>query len=150
MFWRSAPHTDLPEKHFKCLVPDPSLPPIPAALSHFKFDMHADAAMGNEYFQMRSTTGYDGMLSGAAIAYRSKTQPVTAQNVTEAETVSANAAGKVAKYTRSVMSELGYPQEGPTPIYEDNESTVKIVKHDRPTPRSRHIDIRYFGLQHWQ
>ena len=35
-------------------------------------------------------------------------------------------------------------------LYEDNDSTIKIVNHDRPTDRARHIEIRYFGLQQWR
>ena len=99
---------------------------------------------------MRSTTGYAGLLAGAAIIYCCKTQPLTAQNSTDAEVVAAANASKAAKYCCSVLKELGFPQQAPTPVYEDNESAIKIVNHDRPTPRSCHIDIRYFGMQQWQ
>jgi hypothetical protein len=34
-------------------------------------------------------------------------------------------------------------------VWEDNESVLRIVNHDRPTPRSRHIVIHYFCLQQW-
>ena len=138
------------EVPFEFMQPDPDLPEIPPALDHFQFGMCTDAAHANEYFQSRSTTGYAGTLAGAAVVYRCKTQPITAQNTTESETVSANAAAKVAKYFRLVLKELGYPQPGPTPIYKDNDSTIKLVKHDCPTGQSHHINIRYFRLQQWQ
>jgi hypothetical protein len=73
-----------------------------------------------------------------------------AHSSTEAELVSACANAKVIKYLRFVLYELGYIQEDPTPIFDDNDSTIKIVNHSRPTERSRHIDIRYFGLQQWR
>jgi hypothetical protein len=126
------------------------LPTIPAPNSLFQLLTFTDAAHGNDLRQRRSTTGYGCCLAGGAIAYRSKTQPIAAQSSTEAELVAANSAAKVTKYLRFVLTELGYTQTAPTPIYEDNDSTIKIVNHGRPTDRSRHIEIRHFGLQHWR
>ena len=88
-------------------------------------------------------------MAGGVIAYRFKTQPITAQNVSEAEMVAANAAGKVIQYLQMVLNNLGLPVQGPSPIWEDNVSVIKIFNHDRPTPPSRHIVIRYFCLQQW-
>jgi len=67
----------------------------------------------------------------------------------EAELIAANAAAKVTKYLHFILRELGYTQTEPTPIYEVNNSAIKIVNHSRPTDRSRHVEIRYFALQHW-
>ena len=94
--------------------------------------------------KMASTSGYATTMAGGAIAWRSKTQPITAQNVSEAELIAGNAAGKVIKYIHMVLTDLGFPPNGPSPIWEDNESVLKIVNHDRPTPRSRHIAIQLF------
>jgi hypothetical protein len=88
-------------------------------------------------------------MAGACVAYRSKTQPIAAQSATEAELIACNAGAKVAKYVRFVLNDLGFPQ-ATTVIYEDNEPTENIVNHNRPTERSCHIKIRYFGLQHWR
>jgi len=73
---------------------------------------------------------------------------VRRQSSTEAELIAANAAAKVTKYVQFILHELGYTQTEPTPIYEDNDSA--IVNHSRPTDRSRHVEIRYFALQHWR
>ena len=54
------------------------------------------------------------------------------------------------KCLRCVLIDLGYPQDNPTILWEDNDATIKIVNNNRPTPRSRHVEIRYFGLQHWR
>jgi hypothetical protein len=90
------------------------------------------------------------MLAGGVIAYRCKTQSITATSSTEAEFIAAVSAGKVAKYLRSVMSQLGFSQLLPTPMLEDNKSTIKMVNADCHTERSRHIDIQYFALQDWK
>ena len=45
-----------------------------------------------------------------------------------------------------MLSNLGFPQDGPTPIFEDNKSAIDIVNSNKPTERSRHIDIRFFAI----
>ena len=90
------------------------------------------------------------MLSGGVIAYRSKTQSITATSSTEAEFIAAVSAAKVAKYLRTILRELGFSQDAPTNLYVDNASAIKMVHADRPTERSRHIDIQYFAIQDWK
>jgi hypothetical protein len=93
------------------------------------------------------------MLSGGLIVYGSKAQTITATSSTEAKFIAAVSAAKVAKYLRSILSQLGFPQLAPTPLHEDNESTIKMVKMvnaDKPTKQSRHIDIQYFAIQDWR
>lgn len=34
-------------------------------------------------------------------------------------------------------------------VYADNKATKLIANHTRPTARTRHVDIRWFALQHW-
>jgi len=45
---------------------------------------------------------------------------------------------------------MGCTQTEPTPFYEDNNSAIMIANHKWPTDCSRHVEIRYFALQHWQ
>ena len=149
-FWRSNPVEGLPEVPFTPMTYDDALPTIPPPTSLHQLVTHVDAAHANELRQRRSTTGYGCCLAGGVVAYRSRTQSICAQSSTEAELIAANAAAKVTKYLRFVLHELGYTQQEPTPIYEDNDSAIKIVNHNRPTDRSRHIEIRFFALQHWR
>jgi len=149
-YWRSQPVEGLPDVPFTPMTYDESLPTIPSPTSLHQLVTHVDAAHANELRQRRSTTGYGCCLAGGVVAYRSRTQSICAQSSTEAELIAANAAAKVTKYLRFVLHELGYTQSEPTPIYEDNDSAIKIVNHNRPTDRSRHIEIRFFALQHWR
>jgi hypothetical protein len=88
---------------------DPDLPPFPAVLSLLQLTGYVDAAHANDLRNRRSTTGYGFTLNGGAIAYRSKTQSVTATSSTEAEFIAAVSAAKSAKYLRTVLLELGFP-----------------------------------------
>ena len=76
------------------------------------------------------------------LGVQSFTDPrLNAQSSTEAEFIAAVTAAKTAIYLRSVLNELGFQQDEPTPIYEDNASAIEIINAQKPTERSRHIEI---------
>jgi len=129
---------------------DDLLPVIPPPSHLRQLIAHVDAAHANELRQRRSTTECGCCLAGGVVAYRSHTLSICAQSSREAELIAANAAEKVTKCLRFILHELGYTQTERTPIYEDNDSAIKIVNHNRPMDCSRHVEIRYFALQHWQ
>ena len=88
-------------------------------------------------------------LAGGAIVYKTKLQAAVSTSSTEAEFLAAVHAAKVAKYLRYVLTDLGFPPTGPTPLCEDNASTIKLINNRTPTERSRHIDIQLFAIQDW-
>ena len=46
---------------------------------------------------------------------------------------------------------MGFEQRGPTIIYIDNMSALKIINDNTsPTERTRHMDIRFFQVQDWR
>ena len=69
---------------------------------------------------------------------------------TEAEFFAAIAASKVVLFLRFVLEGLEYPITKPTPIYEDNESCIKIVNARKPTDRVKHLEVPYFRIQDWK
>ena len=112
---------------------------------------YVDAAHANDLRNRRSTTGYGFALSGGLIVWKSKTQATTtACSSTEAEFIAAVSAAKTARYLRFVLTELGFPPDGPTPLYEDNASAINMINAGKPTSRSRHINIQYFAIQTWK
>ena len=149
-FYRPSPRSDLPPSNFAHLHEDPTLPVFPGIASPFTLEAYVDAAHANDLKTRRSTTGYAIHLCGAAIAYRTKTQSVTATSSTEAEFIAAVSTAKTVKYLRSVLYELGFKQHAPTIIREDNASAINMVNAPSPTERSRHIDIQHFAIQDWK
>jgi hypothetical protein len=71
------------------------------------------ASLGNIPLKMASTSGRATTLASGAIAWHSKTQPITAQNLSEAKLIARNVAGKVVKYIRMVLAGLGFQPTGP-------------------------------------
>jgi hypothetical protein len=109
-----------------------------------------DAAHATDLRQRRSTTGFAFLLAGGAVAYKSKTQSITATSSTEAEFLAAVSAAKTALYLRAVLSELDFQQSGPTVLYEDNDAAIKMINARQPTDRARHIAIQHFAIQDWK
>ena len=94
------------------------------------------ASHGSDPRKMRSITGTVFTYCGGAIAYRSKTQTVTATSSTEAELIAAYTAAKIARYLRQVLKQLGFEQTGPTTIHIDNQSALTII-NDNVSPTDR-------------
>ena len=74
------------------------------------------------------------------------------QSAAEAEYIVLAKAVKSILYVRSLLSDMGYKQAGPTVIFEDNESVINMATNHLVTQRSRHIDMKYhlvkFHTQH--
>jgi hypothetical protein len=46
------------------------------------------------------------------------------------------------KWARDILAELGFKQETPSVVYEDNQACVAIAKNDSNTSRVKHIGKR--------
>ena len=57
--------------------------------------------------------------------------------------------GKMILFIRSILWDLNIPQEAATLLYEDNDGCTAMGNAQKPTPRTRHIDIKYFSLCEW-
>lgn len=150
IYWRSDHCPDFPPGDFSPLSMDPSLPTFPSTDDPTELLGYVDAAHATELKTRRSVTGLVFTLCGGAVAYKSKIQPVVATSSTEAEFYGAVHAAKIAKYLRSVLSQLGYPPKKATKIFEDNKATIMMINANRPTERSRHIDIQWYAIQEWR
>ena len=151
-FHRSTPDSSLPASH-EYAVPQQSSANIDDLFPSIDLNVltaFVDASHANDLRNRRSTTGYSINMAGAAIAYRSKTQTVTATSSTEAEFIAAVLCAKAVRYLRAVLSELGFPMKDPTVLYEDNASAIKIINARHTTDRSRHIQIQWFAIQDWK
>jgi hypothetical protein len=81
--------------------------------------------------------------------YKTAYQATIAQSSTEAEFTAAADAAKYILYLRSLLEEIGLLQEDATVLYEDNQGALLMANAQRPTKRTRHMDIKTFGLQDW-
>jgi Reverse transcriptase (RNA-dependent DNA polymerase) len=150
-YWRRVILPSLPVGTFQSLSSDPSLPSFPQPSQPTLIAGYVDAAHATDLkTTRRSITGIVFMFCGGPLAYKSKIQPSLSTSSTEAEFLAAVHAAKISKYLRSILTELGYHQEEPTTLYEDNAAGIFMINASRPTPRSRHIDIQHFAIQEWK
>jgi hypothetical protein len=91
----------------------------------------------------RSTSGYVFTLGGAPVSWSSKRQHSVALSSCEAEYIGQCNAAREAVFLRLLLKEVGYPIQGPTEIYADNQSAIALAKNPVYHARSRHIDIQY-------
>ncbi len=88
-------------------------------------------------------------LAGGTIAYKYKFQPTVAGSSTEAEFMAAYDTGKMILFGQSILWDLGIPQEAAMVMHKDNDACTAIGNAQKPTPRTRHMDIKYFLLCNW-
>jgi hypothetical protein len=150
-FWRTAPRTEFDKgpnppinssKHDLLLD---NRPEHDASVAH----AYADSDWATCVKTRRSFGGSVIRLACGTIAYKSKFQPTVAGSSTEAEFMAAYDTGKMILFVRSVLWDLGVPQEAATVLYEDNVACTAMGNAQKPTTRTRHIDIKTFSLCEW-
>jgi hypothetical protein len=83
------------------------------------------------------------------ITYKTKLQPTIAQSSTEAEFMGASDFGKIMLYVWSILWDLGVPQHAASVMYEDNYACTAMAMAQKPTLRTRHMDIEYHVICKW-
>ncbi|KAL7528065.1 hypothetical protein ACHAWF_009840 [Thalassiosira exigua] len=97
----------------------------------------------------RSFGGACARLRCGTVGYKSRFQATVANSSTEAEFMAACDLGRMMLYIRSVLWDLDVPQEAATLLYEDNDACTALGNAQKPTTRTRHMDIKYFVLCEW-
>lgn len=103
---------------------------------------YCDADYASDTDTRRSTTGYVFLLNGGAISWSSRRQQTVAASTTEAEYMAAASAVKEALWLRKLMFDLA-GDRSTVLIYDDNQSTIKLLKNPMSSQRSKHIDVIY-------
>ena len=82
-----------------------------------------------------------------AFAAKSKKQRLNSNSSCEAELIGAGEYLKQIIWARNFMIAQGYEMK-PTIIFQDNESTIKLIKYGRrsSSSKTRHIDNKYFYI----
>ena len=70
-------------------------------------------------------------------------------SLTKAEFMAACDLGRMCLFIRSILCDLDILQEAATVAYEDNDGCTSMGNAQKPTPRTLHIDIKYFTLCNW-
>lgn len=150
-YWRTAARNDLPEgppPRINSNKSDLLLQDRPQHDATVAF-AYADSDWATCIKTRRSFTGACIFLAGGVIAYKTKFQLTVALSSTEAEFMAACDVGRMCLMIRSILWDLDIPQEAATITYEDNDGCTAMGNAQKPTSRTRHIDIKYFALCEW-
>jgi hypothetical protein len=104
---------------------------------------YADASWGSDEDTRRSTTGYVVMLNETAVSWKSQRQVTVAASSTEAEYMALFSVIQEVLWIRRLLKDLSYGSNEPTTVYQDNKSTIMMVKNPGFHGRTKHIGIKY-------
>ena len=107
----------------------------------------SDSDYAGDLDDRKSTSGYVFLLSGAAVSWSSKKQPVVTLSTTEAEFIAAAACACQGIWLRRILEEVKCTQQGPLMLFCDNSSAIKLSKNPVLHGRSKHIDVRFHFLR---
>eukprot|EP00961_Rhodomonas_salina_P159023 2141291-Rhodomonas_salina.1 len=81
-------------------------------------------------------------MNGGAVSWESKRQKVTALSSAESEFYAASVVGCEIMYLRSVLIAMGFDQDEPTPVAEDNMACIFMSKSSVMFNKGKHINVR--------
>ena len=112
----------------------------PVAYSDASF---ADAGKTGKDGRRRSQSGCAVMLGGVAVVYYSRSQKNVALSTAESEYVALSQCVQEVIWVRRLLHFLGFPPQGTTVVYEDNEAAQALANNESMTKKSRFVDVRY-------
>lgn len=95
---------------------------------------------GKGHFGYAFSLGPD---DAAFYARSQKMKIVTPAGSTESEYVALYEAATEVVFLRNLLNEIGFTQEGPTPVYEDNKSTIHMVHGEGKFHKQKHINVKF-------
>ena len=104
---------------------------------------HADADFAGEDETAKSTTGFAFSGGSGVLCWKAATQSLVTHSSTEAELVALDSAARELEYLRQIAVDFGIKLELPVTVYQDNLSTVQVVKSGRFSARTKHLSVRY-------
>ena len=109
---------------------------------------YVDADHASDKDDRKSVGGHVLMLNGGAICWSSRKIKVIALSSFESEWYSASLCGCEVTVVRRLLEEIGFNQDKPTTLYEDNMACIYASKNEKDMHnRTKHIDVRVFKLR---
>lgn len=115
-----------------------------------QLQVYADADYGGDLNDRRSRTGVTAILNGAPVMWICRKQKCVATSTTESEYVAASTTSKEAVWIRRLLNDLGKLHPGPTPLFNDNQSAIRLVRNPEYHKLTKHIDLHYLCVRIYQ
>ena len=121
-YWRAQPRMDLPMGNIHvCKDTNNYVANTREQTDPTNVRSTVDSDYAGDTSHRKSVTGISIMMAGGCIYYKTRFQATISLSTTEAEFIAACEIAKVILYIRSILDDIGVPQDKATTIYEDNE-----------------------------
>ncbi|POW22754.1 hypothetical protein PSHT_00941 [Puccinia striiformis] len=107
--------------------------------------VYTDADWANCVDTRRSYSGYLVKWGNSVISWKSRKQSSISSSTTEAEYRALYEGVQEAIWLRRLFESLGYPIDGPIPIFSDNQAAIALSCNPLHQQQTKHIDLKY----HW-
>lgn len=104
---------------------------------------YADASWRQDRNDGKSMSGYLFKLNGGTISWYSRKQNCVALSSTVADLVASTECVKEAIWLRNLLFEINFITHETIEIFEDNESTRKMIMSQNKSSRTKHINVRF-------
>ena len=106
-----------------------------------------DSTWGDDDKTRKSTTGMVIKVSGAAVSWLTQRQSNIANSSSEAEYIAACETSRRIVGKRIQCAELNRTQDESTPLYCDNQTTIRMIHENTNQNRRKHIDIKHHYIR---
>lgn len=95
----------------------------------------------------KSVTGYLVYFNGGLISWRSGLQKTVSTSSSESEYKALHEAAKEAIYLTNILKELGYYNNNPVIVFEDNTNTIRLSENSVSSSNLKHIDTIFHQIR---
>ena len=113
------------------------------ASDDFALHGYSDADWAGCTESRKSTSGYAFFIGSCIVSWASKKQSIVALSSTEAEYVALCSAAQETVWLRNLLAGIGFQQNAPTCVKEDNQGAICLAKNPKDHNRTKHIDIKF-------
>ena len=112
-----------------------------------KLEGYSDADHASDKLDRKSITGTLFTLGKGTVSWTSQKQKSVAISSTESEYVALSETAREGIWLRELLKELECSQDGPTPLYVDNQSAIRLAYNTELHQRTKHIEVRYHFIR---
>ena len=120
---------------------------VPRDPKDLRLVTYTDADWAKDEIDRSSITGMVTFCAGVPVSWKAKNQSKSATSTCEAEYVAAWTGCRSILELRSVMQELGIPQQQPTPLLCDSSSAIMIATGQGINSNIRHVDTAFHRIR---
>lgn len=112
-------------------------------------ELHAysDANWAEDQEERKSNSGHFISLNGGSISWRCKKQEIIALSSAESEYIALTDVCKELTWIKEVLRAFDITSTDPTTVLTDSQSCISMIRNQRFSHRSKHIDVRYHYLK---